>query len=167
MGDEKHERDDNAQESTEKEGTSPDTRLKIGEVRSNIEEILSRIRWPLWWPWAPLEPSAKEPATDVFDMDSEFKVIIDLPGISKEDIEIRATRDSIEIAAVKAKEPAEHQVKYISRERDCASFKRVLALSEEIIPDETEASFENGILTIILKKKPSEPARERVKVKIN
>ncbi len=166
MDDERHTRDDTNKEEMSEQGTFPDARRAIGEVRSNVGEILSRIRWPMWWPWTPIEPSAEEPATDVFDVGSEFKVLIDLPGVAKEDINISATRDGIEIAATKTEDRGQRDVKYISRERDCASFKRVLALSEEIIPDETEASFENGILSIILKKKPSEPVRERVKVDI-
>ncbi|MGZ4947944.1 MAG: Hsp20/alpha crystallin family protein [Halobacteriota archaeon] len=164
MGAEKHEEDDNVQQRVEERGAFPDPCRTLGEVRSSMGDILSRIRWPMWWPWAPLEPSAEEPAADIVDMGAELKVIIDLPGTAKKDIQISATRDSIEIAAVKAVDPTQRQVKYISRERGCASFKRVLALSEEIIPDETEASFDDGILTITLKKKQTEPARERVKV---
>ncbi len=166
MGDEKYDSDDQSNKGAEEQGSFPDARRTIGEVRSNVGEILSRIRWPLWWPWTPIEPSAEEPATDVFDVGPEFRVLIDLPGVAKENINIRATRDSIEIAATKAEDRAQHDAKYISRERDCTSFKRVLALSEEIIPDETDASFEDGILTIILKKRPAEPVRERVKVDI-
>ncbi len=166
MSDDKHKRDEKARQGIEERGAFPDTRRTFGGVRSNTEEILNRIRWPMWWPWAPLEPSAEEPAADIVDMGATFKVVIDLPGTAKRDIEISATRDSIEIAAAKADESAHRQAKYISRERGCASFKRVLALSEEIIPDEAEASFDDGILTIILKKKQTEPARERVKVSI-
>ncbi len=165
MGDKKHKRDD-AQEHVEKHEAFLGGRHTLDGVRSNVEEVLSRIRWPMWWPWAPIEPSSEEPETDVFDMETEFKVIIDLPGIAKQDVEISVTRDTVEIAAEKAEEPAKQQGKYISRERDCTSFKRVLALSEEVIPDETEASFENGTLTIILKKKPPAPTRERVKVSV-
>ncbi|MGZ4908521.1 MAG: Hsp20/alpha crystallin family protein [Halobacteriota archaeon] len=164
MGAEKHEEDHNVQQRVEERGAFPDPCRTLGEVRSSMGDILSRIRWPMWWPWAPLEPSAEEPAADIVDMGAELKVIIDLPGTAKKDIQISATRDSIEIAALKAVDPTQRQVKYISRERGCASFKRVLALSEEIIPDETEASFDDGILTITLKKKQTEPARERVKV---
>ncbi len=165
MGDKKHKRDDDQEHVGEHEAFLGG-RHTLDGVRSNVEEVLSRIRWPMWWPWTPIEPSAEEPATDVFDVGSEFKVLIDLPGVAKEDINISATRDRIEIAATKNEDRRQRDVKYISRERDCASFKRVLALSEEIIPDETEASFENGILSVILKKKPSEPVRERVKVEI-
>lgn len=150
MGAKKHESYDNPQKDVEEQEAFPGRALE--GFRSNVEEVLSRIRWPMWWPWAPIEPSSEEPETDVFDMGAEFKVVIDLPGIAKQDIEISVTRDTVEIAAAKAEESAKRQGKYISRERDCTSFKRVLALSEEVIPDETEASFENGILTIVLKK---------------
>ncbi len=166
MDDDKHERHDNIQQGPDRHGTFPDTRHTLDGVRSNMEELLDRIRWPMWWPWAPIEPSAEEPASDVIDMGREFKVIIDLPGVVKEDIEISATPDSVEIAATKVESPTQKKAKYVSRERGCTSFKRVLALSEEIIPGKTEASFEDGILTIILEKRQIAPTRERVKVNI-
>ncbi len=166
MDDKKHEGGDDVGQGLDEQGAFPDARRTLEGVRSNVEEILGRIHWPMWWPWAPLEPSAEEPAADVFDTGDEFKVIIDLPGVVKGSIEISVTRDTVEISAKRIEKSAQRQMKYISRERDCASFKRVLALSEEIIPDETEATFEDGVLTISLKKKPSEPVRERVKVDI-
>ncbi len=166
MGDDKHERHDNIQQDLDRQGIFPDPRRTLDGVRSNMEEILGRIRWPMWWPWAPVDPSAEEPASDVVDVGGEFIVVIDLPGVAKEDIEINATRDSVEIAATKADKPTQQKANYIRRERGCASLKRVLALSEEIIPDKTEASFENGVLTIILEKRQAAPTRERVQVNI-
>ena len=166
MGDGKHERAGDAQNEPKGRGPFPAARRTLEEVRSSVDYVVGRIQWPLWWPWAPIEPFTEEPEIDIADLDGEFRVTIDLPGVEKQDIEIYATRDSIELAAVKTEACARSKAKYVSKERGCASYKRVLALSDEVIPDETEASFENGILTLVLKKKPPEPVRERVRVEI-
>ncbi len=166
MGNEKRERVDNTQEKPRAQGTLPDARRTFEDVRSHIEDLLNRIHWPLWWPWAPIEPFTEEPETDIIDLDGAFKVTIDLPGVVREDIEISATRDTIELAAIKTEALMQPHAKYVSKERGCTSYKRVIALSEEIIPEEVEAGFENGTLTLVLKKKPLEPAREWVKVEV-
>ncbi|MGZ4892128.1 MAG: Hsp20/alpha crystallin family protein [Halobacteriota archaeon] len=166
MSNNTHKSDNNTQQNPEMQGALPEARRTQGQSRLNLSGILDRVHWPLWWPWAPIESSAEEPATDVAETDGEFKVTIELPGVAKENIEISATDDSVELTALKTEVRAQPQAKYVSKERGCESFKRVIALSEEIIPDEAKATFENGILTLILKKKPPEPARERVKVKI-
>ncbi|MGZ4902873.1 MAG: Hsp20/alpha crystallin family protein [Halobacteriota archaeon] len=166
MGYDKHERAGDKQEEPKGRGAFPAARCTLEEVRSSVGDLIGRIQWPLWWPWAPIEPFAEEPEIDIVDLDGEFKVTIDLPGVAKEDIEVCATRDGIELAAVKTEARAQSKAKYVSKERGCTSYKRVLALSDEVIPDETEASFENGILTLVLKKRPLELARERVRVEI-
>ncbi len=63
-------------------------------------DTFGRIRWPLWWPWALIEPSAEEPETTVADTGGGLKVAIDLPGVAKEDIELSVTNDSVELAAI-------------------------------------------------------------------
>jgi len=166
MDSSKHKKAGDAQKAPVERGAFPAARRSLEEVWSSIDDIISRIRWPLWWPWAPIEPFTEEPEADILDLDGTFKVTINLPGVAKEDIEICATRDGIELAAVKTEARTRSKGKYISKERGCMSYKRALALSDEVIPDETEASFENGILTVVLKKKPPEPARERVRVAI-
>ncbi len=162
----KHKKAGDAQEGPKGRGAFPAARRSLEEVWSSIDDIIGRIRWPLWWPWTPIEPFTEEPEVDILDLDGAFKVTINLPGVAKEDIQLCATRDGIELAAVKTEARTRSKGKYISKERGCTSYKRVLALSDEVVPDETEASFENGILTLILKKKPPEPARERVRVGI-
>ncbi|MGZ7115762.1 MAG: Hsp20/alpha crystallin family protein [Halobacteriota archaeon] len=100
MDDNTHEGDGNTQEEEPKEQrTLPDACRTLKDVRSSAEDLVNRIRWPLWWPWAPIEPFTAEPEADIVDKDGEFRVMIDLPGLAKQDIEIYATRDSIELAA--------------------------------------------------------------------
>ncbi len=152
MSDNKQTENDNAKQPPETRGVLPDAYSTLGEIRSNILDTLGRVHWPLWWPWAPIEPSAQEPETAVADTGGELKVTIDLPGVAKEDIELSVTNDSVELAAIKTEARAPPLGKYVSHERCCMSYKRVLALSEDIIPEQTNASFENGVLTLVLKR---------------
>ncbi len=153
-------------EKPKQQGTFSDTKRTLEGLWSGVEDVLNRARWPLWWPWAPIEPFTEEPETDIVDTGDTYEVTIDLPGVAKKDIQISATRDTIELSAVRTETDMQSQAKYVSKERGCAAFRRVLALSDEIIPEQTKASFAEGILTLVLKKKPPEPERERVKVEI-
>ena len=52
------------------------------------------------------------------------------------------------------------------RERRYASFKRVLTLPAEVIPEKTEATFSNGLLEVVMPKKEPTPAEKKVNVGI-
>jgi len=54
----------------------------------------------------------------------------------------------------------------VYRERRYASFKRVLTLPAEVIPEKTEATFSNGLLEVVMPKKEPTPAEKKVNVGI-
>ena len=86
--------------------------------------------------------------------DTGDKIIIttDLPYVKKENIDLNVCDDSLEIDAT-----LERCVKYehwgnVPEECEFKSFHKDIKLSEKIIPEETNAKFKNGILTIELVK---------------
>jgi HSP20 family protein len=64
------------------------------------------------------------------------------------------------------KEEKEREGEYVYRERGYASFKRVLTLPAEVIPEKTDVTFSNGVLEVIMPKKEPTPAEKKVKVGI-
>jgi HSP20 family protein len=80
---------------------------------------------------------AKEPLTDMFECDDTVNVTIELPGLEKDDIDLRATTDRLTIN-VNTPERKYH------KEFD---------LPCEIKPKNIKATYKNGILDITLKRK--------------
>jgi HSP20 family protein len=93
----------------------------------------------------------------VEDRGKDFRVAVDLPGFSKEDVNIEVGETSIMIHAKKSEEEEEKQKNYVRRERMARTFYRRLELPEKIKADDSKASLNNGILEIVLpKKEPKE-----------
>ena len=85
----------------------------------------------------PMPSSVREPVADVITENDEVVVVIELPGVEKDDIKLKATEYSLEISAF-AKGVHKYQ-------------KRV-DLDVKINPDHAKARYTNGILEVRLKK---------------
>lgn len=87
------------------------------------------------------------PEVDILDTPSELVVLINLPGVHKEDIDLQVTEDSISIEARVKAVPG----KVLKSERP-TSFKRDVPLPVEIKPEESRARYENGVLKVLVPK---------------
>jgi HSP20 family protein len=85
----------------------------------------------------PLISSEREPLADVTTSNTEVKVILEMPGVSKDKIRINAYDNSVEI---KSDDP---QRKY----------HEVIDLPQEADIETAKSSYRNGILEITFKKK--------------
>lgn len=78
------------------------------------------------------------------------KVILtaDIPGVQKEDINLKADENSIEISAQSTQELKEENEKYFRRERSSRSFRRAVSWPTRINPDTIHAKYEDGVLRV-------------------
>ncbi len=111
------------------------------------------------------ETDFRSPVLDIQDLGDRYSVQAEMPGLDKDDIELEITDDKLTIKAEKEQETKEEGEDYIRRERGYRSFYRELPLSDEVISEETKASYENGILDISIPKKEKEK-KEGIKVDI-
>ena len=111
-----------------------------------------------WGPRAPL--------SDVEDRDDALLVSAELPGMDKDDIKIVVDKDSLTIEAERKGAKEEKEKDYYYCERTYSGFKRVFHLPEEVDPDKVDASYEDGILKVEMKKiKKPELEKKEVKIK--
>lgn len=90
---------------------------------------------------------------DVVERDGEIVVTADVPGVSKEDIDLRCTEDSLSIRAEREREETEEEEGYVRRERAWGTYRRDMKLPTPVDCDGVEASFTNGVLEVTLPKK--------------
>ncbi len=107
--------------------------------------------------------SMEKPLADVVETDKEIIVKTNLPGVEKEDVDIRLTEDSVEITAKFEEEYAEEDVNYIRRERNYGESQRLIMLPAKVIVKNASAKFENSILTIKLPKLEEEKYKVSIK----
>jgi HSP20 family protein len=97
------------------------------------------------------------PHVDVRENDSQFKVCAELPGLEEKDVEVTFADGVITLKGEKRMEDEPT----LYSERWAGSFERQIVLGDAVDPDNVKATFKNGVLTVILAKKPE--ARRQVK----
>lgn len=108
----------------------------------------------------------RQPLVDLADNGMEYVVKAELPGITKEDLDVELTENSIEISAEKKTEETEEKQGYIRKERRYANFHRSIPLRDAILPDKAEAELKDGVLTVKLPKSaPEEKTTKKLPVK--
>ena len=105
--------------------------------------------------------------TDIRDTGKEYVLEAELPGYDKSDIGIDVRDGYLTISASHTEENDEKDKKgnYLRRERSFGSMTRTFDVSE-IEEEEIKASFNNGVLELILPKK-AEKAEISRKIEIN
>lgn len=103
---------------------------------------------------------------DIGETDSEILLRAELPGFSKDEIKLKITPNSIDIAAEKKKEKIEKGEKFYRREKSYGFARRVMSFPEDVKTEGARAKFENGVLEITLPKKEIKRKKEEKEVKI-
>jgi HSP20 family protein len=104
---------------------------------------------------------------ELVDKGDRFELQLEVPGIEKENIGVKATKYSVEISGKHSEKDEEKGKRYVYSERLYRSFYRNVPLPEEIIPSKVSAKVVNGILRLDLRKKnPTESESEATRVEV-
>ncbi|HKA33108.1 MAG TPA: Hsp20/alpha crystallin family protein [Candidatus Binatia bacterium] len=107
----------------------------------------------------------REPAIDLYEDKDDIVVKAEMPGLSKDDIEVDITDHLLILKGEKKKAEEANERDYYRSERVYGSFVRSIPLPSETDPQKAQATFKNGVLEVRLPK--SEEAKKReIKVKI-
>lgn len=91
-------------------------------------------------------------ALDVEENEDGYTVRADLPGISRDDISVNIHDDVLSIAAEMTSETSDENSRLLIRERRTGKFSRNLRFPVPVDGEAIAASFDNGVLSIILPK---------------
>ncbi len=92
------------------------------------------------------------PAVDMSEDESEFVVHAELPGMSKDDIDINIEDNCLILSGEKEQEKKGEGENYHSMERSYGKFKRSFTLPTGIKADDVQATFQDGVLKVHLPK---------------
>lgn len=111
----------------------------------------------------------KQPATNVFETEKDFKLEILLPGFAKEDVQINYHKNllTIKVDKEEKEENANEGFKYAHREFGPYNFEKQFKIPESVNIESVDAKFENGILNIILPKKEEALEKAPVEIKVS
>ena len=107
--------------------------------------------------------TGKLPKVDLLDRDHEIVVRAELPGVSKDDVEVTVEEFSLTIKATTRQEQEEEEGEYYHREMSSGEYQRTLALPAAVDEEKARASFTDGVLELTLPKQ-EQTRRKSVKV---
>jgi len=91
-----------------------------------------------------------EPLTDVVEDEGKIKVVVEMPGVDKDDIKVRLGDDNRTLV-----------VSAVGKDR---KYYKEIPLPGEVLPDKTKASYRNGVLVVELEKKDKSKKGFEIKV---
>jgi HSP20 family protein len=151
--------------------TKPVVYRPLDEVFDDFSRSFEELMRP-WFEIVPsrrileLGPVTRFPKLDLADNGDSYTVTAELPGLSKDQVNLNITKDGLEIRGEVKEEKEEKEKNYLHRERSYTSFRRYVAFPDEVLPEKAEADISKGILTLKVPKKEPTPVEEPVKVDI-
>lgn len=93
------------------------------------------------------------PAVDISESEDKITVKAEIPGMEAKDIDISMSGDTLTIKGEKKTEKEEKEENYHVVERSYGSFRRSMKLPAVVNADKVDATYKNGVLTVVLPKK--------------
>lgn len=113
-----------------------------------------------------LVPSLRQAmAVDVYRDDGSLVIKAEVPGVSADELEVTVKDGVLTMSGESKAEEEVNEENYVRRERRYGSFCRLVALPAEAEGDRAKASFEDGVLTVIIPV-AEEPQEDAVKVEV-
>ncbi|MEJ8762731.1 Hsp20/alpha crystallin family protein [Phocaeicola sp. HCN-40430] len=112
-----------------------------------------------------VKANATAPAINVIESNTDYKVEVAAPGMTKEDFNIHLTDNNELVISMEkkneTKEEDKENKKYLRREFSYSKFEQALVLPDDVEKEKILANVNDGVLSIVL---PKQTAEEKAKV---
>lgn len=106
------------------------------------------------------------PAVELEDTALQYRLRLELPGLKPKDVNIEVTSNSVSISGERRSETHSDNQGVTRSEFHYGTFQRVISLPGRINPQEVQADYQQGVLTVTLPK-VEEEKHNVVKVQVN
>ncbi|MGV6944450.1 Hsp20/alpha crystallin family protein [Sphingobacterium kyonggiense] len=100
-------------------------------------------------------------AANILENDLYYQVQVFAAGRKKDQFKVAIANQILTISSMA--QELDGDLKIVYQETDCGAFERSFQLEDEILLDGIHASYEDGVLTVILKK---DPAKQEADVEV-
>lgn len=132
-----------------------------------VESNQSGGYWPqLYEPFRSLGSKLSQllsPASEASSDEDLYRISIELPGVSEEDVHLSAIKDVLSVSGEKSETREDKGETWFFSERQYGSFRRTFRLPADAVGDEAEAHMKDGVLEITV---PRQRIEERQGKKI-
>lgn len=84
----------------------------------------------------PAPRGEREPLVEVVDLDGRYEVTVELPGVEREEVNLSATENSMSVETLGERK-----------------FRKEVNFEDRVNPEEADANFRSGVLTVEIEKK--------------
>ena len=101
----------------------------------------------------------RAPHADVLETRDDIRVVLELPGLRPEEVEVNLEDNVLTVSGEKREERAEQsqESRWHLTERRYGRFSRSFVLPKEVEQERIQATYENGVLNVVI------PKSEKVK----
>lgn len=149
-------------------GSSMTTRRMPSLLEHDFDSIFDDFRRSfdlMMRPYFPMETRMRElgmlpvryAPLDFIDEGDHYSVHAELPGFTKENVDVTIDKDGMSIRAMKETEKEDKKKNYLYRERMHSAFERSVSFPEEVDPAKAEGKMNNGVLEMKIPKKEPKP----------
>jgi len=128
----------------------------LAVVRREMDRLFDSLLRETWgnaaWPWG---DQGLMPAIDMAETDQEVVVRMELPGVDPAKVDVSISDRQLTVSGEKQESSEKKDRDYFHREIRYGSFRRSVLLPEGIDPDQVDAKYENGVLTLTIKRLPT------------
>ncbi len=105
------------------------------------------------------KPANNMMKTDVKDLGDHYQLEIEMPGVSKEDIQAELKEGYLIVTAQqnKSTDEKDEEGTYIRRERYTGKSQRSFYVGDHVSQEDMQAAFKDGVLTLTFPKKEAKP----------
>ncbi|MEW5738787.1 MAG: Hsp20/alpha crystallin family protein [Myxococcota bacterium] len=140
----------------------------LRRTQSEAPSALARQSWDpfemmnqmlRWDPFAELTrpvwgASSFSPAFEVKETKDAFHFKADLPGLEEKDLDVSLSANRLTVSGQRQQERTEEGDSWYTTERSYGSFTRTFTLPDGADVDHAEAELKQGVLSIVVPKKP-------------
>ena len=94
----------------------------------------------------------KFPAANIEEKDKEYMMEMAVPGLQKEDFHVEVKNGMLEVYVEKEDEKKEEKKNFTRMEYNYDSFFRTFNLPDNVVGDEIQATYKDGLLRVVLPK---------------
>lgn len=109
--------------------------------------------------------SAFNPRVDVAETDKAFEIQVAVPGLDKKEINIDLRDGYLTISGERKFEKKDQEKNFYSVQTQYGTFKKSFQLPDSVVEDKIEASYENGILNVVIPKDEAKKLVSKITVK--
>jgi HSP20 family protein len=104
-------------------------------------------------------PGMLNPVADAYEDEENFEIIVELPGVKPEDIDIEFAEGGLNVTAERKRAEVGEEKKHHVRERSFGTFKRRFPIPFQANPDIIQAAFQDGVVILTVPRPPETKPR--------